>query len=116
MNNVQPGRPVYELKAELYKSLGHPARIRVLELLQFGEVAVSELIQRTGLEASHLSQHLAVLRKAGVVLVRRQGNQAYYRLSDPSVEDLLAASRRFLLNSLETTQAHIVELEQEGSR
>ena len=57
-------RPLYEIKAELFKALGHPARIRILELLADDEVPVSSLLTDTGMEPSHLSQHLAVLRRA----------------------------------------------------
>ncbi|MGO1317122.1 MAG: ArsR/SmtB family transcription factor, partial [Cellulomonadaceae bacterium] len=60
-------QPLHEIKAELFKSLAHPARVRALELLSDGERPVSELLAETGMEASHLSQHLSVLRRAGVV-------------------------------------------------
>ena len=86
-------RPLYEIKAELFKALGHPARIRILELLAAGEVPVRDLLADTGMEASHLSQHLAVLRRAGVVASRREGNAVYYRTAHSSVDSLLAAAR-----------------------
>ncbi|HEY3438060.1 MAG TPA: metalloregulator ArsR/SmtB family transcription factor [Actinotalea sp.] len=105
--------PIHELKAELFKALAHPVRVRLLELLVPGERAVSDLLADTGLEASHLSQHLAVLRRSRVVLARRDGNSVRYRLADPSVADLLTAARTFLLSTLTGTRAALTDLEQQ---
>jgi DNA-binding transcriptional ArsR family regulator len=88
--------PLYELKAEFFKTLAHPGRIRALELLSVAEMSVSELQSQIGLESSHLSQQLAVLRRAGLVGTRRQGNSVYYSLSSPELAELLAVARRFL--------------------
>lgn len=97
--------PVHARKAELFKALGHPARVRVLELLVDGERPLSELLAETGLEASHLSQHLGVLRRAAVVTGRRDGAGAHYRLTDDSIIDMLAAARTFLLADLARSRA-----------
>ena len=107
-------RPLYEIKAELFKALGHPARIRILELMADGEVAVATLLTDTGMEPSHLSQHLAVLRRAGVVTSRREGNAVFYRTAHPSVGVLLVAAREFLVDALSRTQSTLVAL-QSGS-
>lgn len=104
-------RPLYEIKAELFKALGHPARIRILELLANDEVGVSTLLTETGMEASHLSQHLAVLRRAGVVSSRREGNAVYYRTAHRSVDDLLASAREFLVDALARTQDTLTALQ-----
>lgn len=111
---ITPDTPVHEIKAELFKALGHPVRIRVLELLSQRERAVSELLAETGLEASHLSQHLAVLRRTGVVVARREGNGVHYRTAHPSVAELLAAARTFLVSTLAGTQAALTGLEQQS--
>ena len=103
-------RPLYEIKAELFKALGHPARIRVLELLSAGEVPVSDLLADTGMEPSHLSQHLSVLRRAGVVSSRREGNTVYYRTAHDSVQELLASAREFLLDALARTHDTLTAL------
>lgn len=95
--------PVYEMKAELFKALGHPVRIRTLELLRGGDRAVSELLEEIGIEASHLSQHLAVLRRAGVVDKSRRGNAVTYTLVDESLGSMLDAARAFLVGSLDRT-------------
>lgn len=98
--------PIYEIKADLFKALGHPVRIRTLELLATGAQPVSALLADIRIEASHLSQHLAVLRRAGAVTKTRQGNVVTYTLADPSVAEMLAAARAFLLHRLgETTGA-----------
>lgn len=107
------GAPIHEVKAELFRAIGHPVRIRLLELLTVGERPVSDLLPETGLEASHLSQHLAVLRRTGLVQARREGNAVHYRLSHPSVVDLLDAARTFLLSTLSDTRDVLTGLEQE---
>src|SRR3954451_16506057 len=88
--------PLYELKAEFFKTLAHPGRIRALELLSVTEMSVGELQREIGLESSHLSQQLAVLRRAGLVTTRKQGTSVYYSLSSPELAELLAVARRFL--------------------
>lgn len=98
-------RPLSEIKAELFKALGHPGRVRVLEVLRDGERTVTELVPLVGLEASHLSQQLGILRRAGVVTVRREGSTAVYGLATPEVAELLAVAKRFLLEGLRVRQA-----------
>ncbi|MGH3780819.1 MAG: ArsR/SmtB family transcription factor, partial [Pseudonocardiaceae bacterium] len=60
-------RPLYQLKAEFFKTLGHPARIRVLELLSERELSVGEMLSEVGIEPANLSQQFAVLRRTGLV-------------------------------------------------
>src|SRR4051812_27092214 len=84
--------PLYEIKANLFKGLAHPARIRILELLAAAPqetAAVSYLLAETGLEASHLSQHLATLRRHRVVTSVRTANAVTYQLAHPGVSQLL---------------------------
>jgi ArsR family transcriptional regulator len=92
--------PLHQLKAEFFKTLGHPARIRVLELLSEREQAVAELLPHLGIEPAHLSQQLAVLRRAGLVTTRRDGSNVIYSLTTPEVADLLAVSRGILTHLL----------------
>ena len=93
-------RPLYQLKAEFFKTLGHPARIRVLELLSQREHAVAELLPEVGIEAANLSQQLAVLRRAGLVATRKEGSNVYYSLTSPQVAELLAVARSILTGVL----------------
>lgn len=97
-------RPLSEIKAELFKALAHPGRVRVLELLRDGERSVAELVPLVGLEASHLSQQLGVLRRAGVVVSRRDGSNVVYRIADDAVVELLAVARRFLISTLSVSE------------
>lgn len=88
--------PLYQLKAEFFKTLGHPARIRVLELLSEREHAVAEMLPEVGIEPAALSQQLAVLRRAGLVVSRKQGSTVHYSLTDPHVAELLRVARTIL--------------------
>ena len=103
-------RPLSEVKAELFKALGHPARVRVLEVLVDGERTVGELQPLVGIESSHLSQQLGVLRRAGLVSARREGSSVHYTLRDPLVADLLAVARQFLLATLTETRELLADL------
>jgi ArsR family transcriptional regulator len=88
--------PLYQAKAELFKTLGHPARIRILELLSEREHAVHELLESIAIEPSNLSQQLAVLRRTSLVTSHREGGEVIYSVSVPEVRDLLLAGRRIL--------------------
>jgi len=92
--------PLYQLKAEFFKTLGHPARIRVLELLSDREHAVAEMLPQVGIEPAHLSQQLAVLRRANLVTSRKEGTTVYYSLTSPQVAELLAVARQILTGVL----------------
>jgi ArsR family transcriptional regulator len=80
-------------KAELFKALAHPSRIRILELLGDGEKSVGELQLGLGVEGSGVSQQLAVLRTKNLVATRKVGNVIYYRIHDPQVNSLLDVAR-----------------------
>lgn len=88
--------PLYQLKAEFFKTLGHPVRIRVLELLSVREHGVSEMLAEIGVEPAHLSQQLAVLRRSNLVVARREGSGVFYSLTNPQVAELLAVARSIL--------------------
>lgn len=107
-----PGRPVAEAKADLFKALAHPGRIRVLELLAEGERTIGELAAGTGMELSHLSQQVSVLRRAGVVDSRRIKNTVVCSLRDPQTAELLAVARRLLTRTLRDDQELLAALAQ----
>ena len=102
MPYTHPDQPLYEIKANLFKALAHPARIRVLEVLTagIGPTPVSELLAATELEPSSLSQHLGVLKRHKVVTSARSGNAVYYQLAHPSIRELLVIARMFLADTL----------------
>jgi len=104
--------PIYQLKAEFFKTLGHPARIRVLEVLRKGERSVSDLVPVVGLEASHLSQQLGVLRRANLVQTRKEGTSVMYSVANSMVFELLDVARHILTSSLSDTRALLEELEE----
>ena len=107
--------PIYTLKAEFFKTLGHPARIRILELLAEGEHSVTELMPELGLESSHLSQQLAVLRRAGLVAARKQGNTVIYSMTSQDMAELLQVARK-VLTGLLTDQVGLLKDLQASSR
>jgi len=88
--------PLYRAKAEFFRTLGHPARIRVLELLAERDRAVHELRAEIDVEASNLSQQLGVLRLAGLVTQKREHGEVVYSLALTEVRDLLLAARRII--------------------
>lgn len=101
-------KPLYQAKAEFFKALAHPARIRVLELLSEREHAVSQMLPEVGIEAAHLSQQLAVLRKMNLVVTRKEGSTVYYSLVSPHVAELLTVARRILTEVL-TSQVGLLD-------
>ncbi|MFF4411732.1 ArsR/SmtB family transcription factor [Streptosporangium sp. NPDC001559] len=92
--------PLYEAKAELFRLLGHPVRIRVLELLQDGPKPVRQLLAEIEVEPTGLSQHLAVLRRSGLVTAQREGSTVVYALAGGRVAGLLRAARELLTEKL----------------
>jgi DNA-binding transcriptional ArsR family regulator len=108
--------PLYQAKAEFFRTLGHPARIRVLELLSERDHAVHELLGSIAIEPSNLSQQLAVLRRAGLISQHRSGGEVVYSVSVPQVRDLLLAARQILLEVLADQETLKAELSPAGRR
>lgn len=104
--------PLYQAKAELFRTLGHPVRIRVLELLQDGPKQVRELLGDLEIEPSSLSQQLAVLRHAGIVTASRSGSVVIYQLAAEDVSKLMSAARRFLTEILQDQRGLLDELQE----
>lgn len=104
--------PLYQAKADLFRTLGHPVRIRVLELLQSKPRPVRDLLADLEIESSNLSQQLAVLRHAGLVTSSRDGSTVLYTLSTPHVADLLLVGRRLLEAMWSDTEGLLAELRQ----
>ncbi|WP_250446170.1 helix-turn-helix transcriptional regulator [Actinotalea sp. C106] len=105
--------PLHQAKADLFRTLGHPVRIRALELLLEGPRPVRELLTEIEVEASNLSQQLAVLRRAGLVSSYREGAAVMYRLSTPDVAELMGAARRILTSMLTSQEDLLAELRAE---
>ena len=92
--------PLHQVKAEFFKTLSHPLRIRVLELLSESEHSVGELLAEIEVEASNLSQQLAVLRRAGLVATRKEGSTVHYSLVSPQIAELMSVARSILTSVL----------------
>ncbi len=80
-------------EADLFRALGHPFRLQLLEMLRQEETCVCHLSAYFHKPQPYVSKHLAELRDAGLVVDRREGQRVYYRLSDPAVGSLLAVAR-----------------------
>lgn len=103
-------------KAELFRALGHPARIRLLQVLDAGELTVGALQAELGLDSSSTSQHLAALRRQGLVAGRRDGTSVHYSVKDRRVLAILETARTILLAGLEEDRALLDGLADEQSQ
>jgi ArsR family transcriptional regulator len=104
--------PVHEVKARFFRVLGHPARVRILEVLRDeGECSVGALQAALGLDSGGTSQHLAALRRIGLVESRREGTSVFYRVADEEVFRLLDAGRAIIARQLSGQQSLLRELE-----
>src|SRR5215211_8295420 len=97
--------PVYALKAEFFRALGHPVRIRLLQLLREGERTVGALQATLELDSSTTSQQLTALRKQGLLESRREGTNVYYRVKDRRTLELLELAKKVIASNLEEGQA-----------
>jgi DNA-binding transcriptional ArsR family regulator len=97
-------------KAEFFRILGHPARVLILKVLRGGERSVGALQVELGLDSGGTSQHLAALRRIGLVEGRRDGTSVFYRVVDENVYELLDLARGIIGRGIEARQALAVEL------
>jgi DNA-binding transcriptional ArsR family regulator len=107
--------PIHRVKAELFRVLGHPVRVRILELLRERERSVGELQAALEIDSSGTSQHLGALRRQGLLEGRRDGTSVFYRVKDPRTFQLLEVARQILTGHLEDTQAILGELARAAS-
>jgi DNA-binding transcriptional ArsR family regulator len=91
---------ISQFKAEFFKALAHPLRIRILDELRRGEVSVNDLCSRLQVEQSNLSQQLAVLRNRNILAARKDGQNVYYSVRDPQLFDLLDVAKKIFNNHL----------------
>lgn len=111
-----PPSELQALKADLFRALAHPVRIRVLELLAVRELTVLELQDALGLDQPAVSQHLAALRARLLVTSRKEGTLAYYTLRSRLVADLLRVARELLSQRLTESQSMLRALRREKRR
>ena len=105
-----PPKPIHRVKADFFRTLGHPARVRILELLREGELTVGELQAELEIDSSGASQHLGAMRRQGLLESRREGTSVYYRVRDPRTFQLLETARQLISSHLEETHALLGEL------
>lgn len=96
--------PIYEAKAQIYKALGHPIRIQVVEILTQGEKSVSELATQVGAKEANLSRHLGVLKSAGIVRARKEGLNVYYQLIMPCLVNMFSCVENALVEKADFHQ------------
>jgi DNA-binding transcriptional ArsR family regulator len=95
---------IYELQAEISKTLAHPLRIAILHYLKDGEKTVNDLTQTLGASQSNISQHLALLRQRQIVKTRKEGSTVYYRVASPKINQACDMVREVLLEQLNQKQ------------
>src|SRR5687767_7863607 len=114
------GQPIADglqtFKAQFFRALAHPTRIRMLEILVRGGRTVQELQEALTLDQPIVSQQLAVLRNQGIVSAQKEGSSVRYTLRDPLVGALLDLARRIFNNHFDNTQGLLRELRREGRR
>ncbi|KAB7706167.1 metalloregulator ArsR/SmtB family transcription factor [Bacillus aerolatus] len=99
-----------QFKADFFKALSHPVRIRILELLAEGDKNVNEIQTMIGSEGSSVSQQLSVLRSKNIVFGTKEGNRVVYSLRDPMIIDLLDIARQIFNNHLIDTVSMLDQL------
>ena len=98
-----------DFKAELFRALANPVRIRILEVLrESGSLTVGEIQQRVGIESSNVSQHLSILRSHGLVVTRREGTSIWYSVAAPDLYKLLDVARAIFEKRL-TAQSRVLK-------
>ena len=113
-NTVAPSAELQVLKAQFFKALAHPIRIRLLEVLAVGEASVQDLQRAVNADQPIVSQQLARLRSTGIVVTRKQGTLIYYAVADPMIGELLMVAKKILNRQLVGVQSLLEELEHEA--
>jgi DNA-binding transcriptional ArsR family regulator len=111
-----PAGELQDFKAQFFRALAHPTRIRLLEMLVRGGRSVQELQAALTLDQPIVSQQLAVLRHQGIVSAQKEGSSVRYTLRDPLVGELLDVARRIFHNRLTSTGGLLRELRREVRR
>ncbi|HAO92326.1 MAG: hypothetical protein A2X99_00185 [Deltaproteobacteria bacterium GWB2_55_19] len=93
-------REIFELQAEVCKTLANPKRLEIIAALKEGELSVGDLVDRLGITKANVSQHLAVLRQRKVVATRRDGVNIYYRINNPKITEACALMKAVLMEQL----------------
>jgi ArsR family transcriptional regulator len=114
--STRPARPIHRIKAEFFRTLGHPARVRALELLKDGEMTVGDLQAKLGIDSSGASQHLSAMRRQGILEARKEGTSVFYKVRDPRIFQMLESARQVIGSHLEEANALLGELGEPESK
>ena len=110
----QDNKQLFELHASICRTLAHPKRLEILNLLRLGELSVSEMAEQMGVSLANASQHLAVLRDKRVVLTRHEGVNVYYQISNPKIVQACDLMREVLFEQLALSGELAERMQQEG--
>jgi DNA-binding transcriptional ArsR family regulator len=91
---------VFEMQAEVCKTIANPTRLRILHVLRDGEKSVGELVDLLGLKQSNLSQHLSIMKQATILKTRKQGSNIYYSVAYPKINTACDLVRELLIESI----------------
>ena len=105
---------LFDLHADVCKTLSSPARLRIIDVLKGGELSAGEICAAVGARKANVSQHLAVMRERGIVEARRSGTTIYYRLTNPKVVQAFQLMREVLVEQLEKRAALLAESRRPG--
>ncbi len=108
--SLETSDKLVEFKAEFFKALANPIRIKIIDELRSGELTVSEIRDRLDVELPNVSQQLAVLKGKRLVIARKQGNNIYYSCVDPTVFKLLDVAKQVFNNHLDDIQETLSRL------
>jgi ArsR family transcriptional regulator len=95
---------IYELQAEISKTIAHPLRIAIIHTLKDGEKTVNQLTEKLGASQSNISQHLAIMRQRQIVKTRKEGSTVYYRVASPKISQACDMIREVLIEQLNQKQ------------
>ncbi len=97
MKLSEKDKRIFQLHADVCKALAHAKRLEILHILKGKEVSVRDIVMQMGISKANVSQHLAIMRKAGILNTRREGLNAYYRISSPKIARACNLMREVLL-------------------
>ena len=103
-NNANMGKEIFEMQAEICKTLANPKRLEIINALKDGELSVGDLVESLGITKANVSQHLAVLRQNRVVNTRRDGVNIFYRINNPKIIEACSLMKSVLLEQLEENE------------
>ncbi len=97
----------YRIHATICKTIAHAKRLQILDILRSGERTVNEIAESMGARPANVSQQLAILRGAGVLKTRRDGNRIFYAVSNPKILQACDLMTQVMLEEAAATRAEL---------